>query len=124
MNRLRTAIFGIVAAGALVASVSARAQDLKVVETYPKAQAAMDGKSEDFFVRFDKPVDHIHSLLFVKRGGRLVETLHPRFKTEPNVLFARAPSLAPGDYALCWSVKTLQGADVTEGEIAFSIKAQ
>ena len=96
--------------------------ELKVVATGPAANATVTGPSEDFFVRFDKPIDHIRSKLSVKmRGGGFFEILQPRLKTEPQVLYARAPNLAPGDYTLHWSVKTLQGVEIVEGEIPFTV---
>jgi methionine-rich copper-binding protein CopC len=100
------------------------AQAIKVVETGPAANAVIDRLPADgVFVRFDKPVDHIHSILFIKRGGTTIQTLHPRFKTEPQVLFANAPPLPPGDYTLAWSVITLEDKRVAEGEIPFTIAA-
>jgi hypothetical protein len=47
-------------------------------------------------VRFDRPVDHIHSTLDILRDGKLVERLQPRLKSAPEVLFARAPTLPAG----------------------------
>jgi methionine-rich copper-binding protein CopC len=109
-------------AGLAVAS-PAWAQVIKVVETGPAANAVIDRLPEGVFVRFDKPVDHIHSLLLIKRGSSVVQTLHPRFKTEPQVLFANAPPLPPGDYTLAWSVIALDEKPVAEGEIPFTIAA-
>ncbi len=38
----------------------------------------------------------------------------PRLQSNPNVLFARAPSLAPGSYTLHWTVKTIQDAKIEQ----------
>jgi methionine-rich copper-binding protein CopC len=117
---LRIAVFFVLASFAF----GARADEaLKVMQTQPAAQAVIEGKGEDFFVRFDKPIDHIRSQLFVKQGGKTVVTLQPRFKTAPDVLYARAPSLAPGNYSLLWSVRSLEGTEVVEGEVAFTVPA-
>jgi methionine-rich copper-binding protein CopC len=105
----------------LVIPAQAWAQALKVMQTGPAANAVLDRSPEGFFVRFDKPVDHIRSVLFIKRAGDIVATLHPRFKTEPQVLFAGAAPLPPGDYTLTWSVIALDDTRVTEGEIPFTI---
>jgi len=119
---LRSVVPGIAILAALAAWSGSRAQsDAKVVETRPVAHAVVDKPSEGFYVRFDRPVDHIHSTLLVKRDGKVVETLQPRFKSSPEVLFARAPELPAGDYTLHWSVHALQGSDVIEGEISFSV---
>jgi methionine-rich copper-binding protein CopC len=101
----------------------ASAQAIKVVETGPAANAVIDRLPDGVFVRFDKPVDHIHSLLTIRRGATVLQTLHPRFKTEPQVLFANATPLPPGDYTLAWSVIALNEKPVAEGEIPFTIAA-
>jgi methionine-rich copper-binding protein CopC len=100
---------------------SARAEDLKVLETGPAANAVISTPSDGFFVRFNQPVDHVFSRLIVKRGAEVVETLVPRLQSNPNVLFARAPSLAPGSYTLHWMVKTIQDAKIEQGDVPFSI---
>ncbi|MCW5737577.1 MAG: copper resistance protein CopC [Enhydrobacter sp.] len=113
------------AAAALVAGAagSATAQVPKVVETMPAAQAVLTNAGGEFYVRFDRPVDHIRSMMYVKQDGVVIRTLHPRFKTEPNVLFAMAPPLPPGPYTFVWSVRSLEGADVLDGELPFSVSA-
>lgn len=107
---------------AMMLPAAAWAQDVKVMDSAPKAQAVIGEPSSSFFVRFDRPIDHIHSSLSIWRGSQLVEDLQPRFQTEPNVLFARAPTLPPGDYRLRWTVRTLEGVQVTQGDIPFTIK--
>ncbi|MBV8189460.1 MAG: copper resistance protein CopC [Alphaproteobacteria bacterium] len=102
---------------------AAWAQAIKVMQTDPAANAVLDRAPQGFSVRFDKPVDHIRSVLFIKRAGNLVETLHPRFKTEPQVLFASSAPLPAGEYTLSWSVISLEDTHVTEGEIPFTITA-
>ena len=109
---------------AVAFSASAAAQDVQVMDSAPKAQAVIGEPSSSFFVRFDRPIDHIHSNLSIWRDGALVERLQPRFQTEPNVLFARAPTLAPGEYLLRWTVRTMEGVKVIEGDIPFTIKTQ
>jgi methionine-rich copper-binding protein CopC len=101
---------------------AAWAQALKVVETMPAKDGTLSGLSGDYFVRFDQPVDHIHSTIDIKQNGKTVQVLHPRLKTEPNVLFARAPSLAPGKYVMHWSVPAANGSTVYQGEVSFSVE--
>ena len=118
MRLLRLAIAGL---ACLAAYSDAWAQAIKAVETSPADHATISGAPEPFFVRFDKPVDHIRSRFVVKRGDKIVVTLQPRLKTEPQVLFAQSPSLPPGEYALHWSVKALDGADIVQGEVSFTV---
>jgi methionine-rich copper-binding protein CopC len=103
---------------------SAMAQVPRALDTMPADRAVLNNAGGDFYVRFDRPVDHIHSLLFIKRDGVIVRTLHPRFKTEPNVLFAMVLPLPAGAYTFCWSVRTLAGTEVLEGEVSFSVSAE
>ena len=51
-----------------------------------------------------------------------LQTLHPRLKSEPNVLFARAPNLAPGKYVMHWSVPAANGSTVYQGDVSFSVE--
>ena len=107
---------------ALAFSASASAQDVQVMDSAPKAQAVIGEPGSSFFVRFDRPIDHIHSNLSIWRDGRRVEQLQPRLQSSPDVLFARAPTLPPGEYLLRWTVRTLEGVKVIQGDIPFTIK--
>jgi methionine-rich copper-binding protein CopC len=112
--------------GALVAfvagsAVPATAQAPLVMETMPANRAVLNNASGEFYVRFNRPVDHIRSRLLILQDGVIVRTLHPRFKTEPDVLFAMALPLPPGAYTFHWSVRSLEGTEVLEGEVSFSV---
>ena len=104
-------------------SASAAAQDVSVLDSAPKAKAVIGEPSSEFFVRFDRPIDHIHSRLSIWRDGRLVEHLQPRLESSPDVLFARAPTLPAGEYMLHWTVRTMQDVKVTQGNIPFTVKS-
>lgn len=120
----RKAIAVLVASCISVSPAFAQAQGVQVVGSAPAAHAQIGPRSSDFFVRFDRPVDHIKSRLVITQGGRVVETLHPRLESAPEVLFARAPTLAPGDYLLHWSVVTVEGKQTIEGDIPFKVSEQ
>jgi methionine-rich copper-binding protein CopC len=100
------------------------AEDCVMMDSSPAANAVIARRSSEFFVRFDRPIDHIHSTLDITRDGKSVERLHPRLNSAPEVLFARAPTLPAGDYKLHWSVHTMTGADATQGDIPFTVKDQ
>ena len=124
MMSRRLALLALSSVGMLDALAPAWAEDLRVKESTPAAHAVIGGRSSEFLVRFDRPVDHIHSTLDILRDGKLVERLQPRLKSAPEVLFARAPSLPAGDYTLHWSVRTMAGVDVIQGDIPFTVKDQ
>jgi methionine-rich copper-binding protein CopC len=107
---------------AMAFSASAGAQDVLVLDSAPKAKAVIGEPSSSFFVRFDRPIDHIHSRLSIWRDGQVVEHLQPRLESSPDVLFARAPTLPPGEYMLHWAVRTMQDVKVIEGNIPFTVK--
>lgn len=94
------------------------------MQSTPAASAVISGRSSEFFVRFDRPVDHVHSTLAITRDGKLVERLTPRLETAPEVLFARAPTLSAGNYMLHWEVRTMASVAVIQGNIPFEVKEQ
>lgn len=108
------------ATGLLGLGSRAYAQELRVLESAPKADAVIGGRSSAFYVRFNRPVDHEDSRLAIKRDGQIVEVLHPRLESTPDVLFARAPTLAPGSYKLHWLVG---GSPQFNGEIPFTVSS-
>ena len=117
-------IAGLAASCLSVPGAFAQSPGVSVVESAPKAHAQIGPTSSDFFVRFDRPVDHVKSRLVIVQNGREVETLHPRLESAPEVLFARAPTLPAGDYVLRWSVVTLQGVQAISGEIPFTVSGR
>jgi len=116
----RRAVFGLVIPAVVAGSPDVLAQ--KVVQTMPAKDGTLSSAEGDYFVRFDQPVDHIHSTIDIKQDGKTVQTLHPRLKSEPNVLFARAPNLAPGKYVMHWSVPAANGSTVYQGDVSFSVE--
>ena len=120
----RVAIAGLASAAMLGARAPARADDVRVMQSMPAASAVIGGRGSEFFVRFDRPVDHIHSTLAITRDGKLVEQLHPRLESAPDVLFARVSTLPAGDYKLHWEVRTMAGVDRIKGDIPFTVKDQ
>jgi methionine-rich copper-binding protein CopC len=116
---------GLVLAGiALLLSLHGTSADtLQVVKSKPEVGAVVDAaNSNQFEIRFSGMLDPRHSSLTVTRDGQVVETLHPSLDASPGVLFARGPRLAPGDYKLHWSVRSLNSTDAAEGDIAFTVK--
>ena len=99
----------------------ASAQTVQVLESIPAANTTISARSTAFSVRFDRPVDHVRSVLVVKRNGEVIETLQPRLQSAPQVLFARAPTLPAGKYQLYWQVRTMADVETREGEIPFTV---
>ena len=121
MTFRRSMIFELASVSLLLVPGRARAQGAHIVKSDPVANAVVDGRTSAFYVRFDRPVDHVRSLLLIKRGGEVIETLQPSLDSAPEVLFARAPTLSPGKYTLHWRVITLTDVQTSEGDIPFTV---
>lgn len=121
MMKRRQAIATLVASGICVPAAFAQSQGVRVLDSAPKAHAQIGSRSSDFYVHFDRPVDHVKSRLTIMQNGKVIETLAPRLESAPEVLFARAPTLPAGDYLLHWAVVTLQGAEAIQGDIPFKV---
>jgi methionine-rich copper-binding protein CopC len=104
--------------GVLGMAGTATAQKIRVLDSTPKANTVIGRRSSAFYVRFDRPVDHEDSRLAIKQDGKVIEVLHPRLESAPEVLFARAPTLPPGRYSLHWIVG---GTPQFDGEIPFTV---
>lgn len=81
----------------------------------------VDERGTDLVLRFNRPVSHARSWLSIIHDGRVVETMHFRLESAPNVLFARIRTPAPGDYVVRWSVCPQGSDDRYEGEFPFTV---
>ena len=96
-------------------------ETIQVVASHPARGESLDGKSEDFFVRFSGPVNHAASRLFIAQSGNVLVTLNPRLDSAPDILFARRGPLSPGDYEMSWIVYAGNGQK-TGGIVPFSVR--
>jgi methionine-rich copper-binding protein CopC len=120
----RSAGLWLVLASVLIVQPTAWAEELRVMDTGPVNKGVERGRIDEFYVRFNQPVDHIRSEFIIKRGDKVIEVLQPRFETEPNTLFAERSPLPAGDYTLVWSVRALDGKQLAVGEITFKSQGQ
>jgi hypothetical protein len=93
---------------------------MRMMESFPAAQAIVDGNNLQYVVRFDGLVDHRASRIWITQGDRIVRTLTPLLNSAPTVLFASSSRLPPGNYQLHWSAKSMPDGDLTDGTIEFS----
>jgi len=120
----RSAGFWLVLASVLIVQPTAWADELRVMDTGPVNKGVEDGRIDEFYVRFNQPVDHIKSEFVIKRGNDVVEVLQPRFTAEPNTLYAERSPLPAGEYTLVWSVRALDGRQLAVGELTFRSQGQ
>ncbi len=105
----------------LLGMYTASAQPPRMLQSYPPAKAVVHGRDAGYSVRFDRPVDHEKSRLFVTEAGRMMQELHPRLEAAPEVLYGTAVPLPPGEYELHWEVISLSGGEVTTGSVPFTV---
>jgi methionine-rich copper-binding protein CopC len=105
----------------LISTTDAPARQMHVEASTPLAEAIMQGRNEQFAVRFDGPVDHARSHLEILHDGQVVRQLHTLLDSAPDVLFASAPAPQPGHYVLHWSARSLPDGEVSEGTIPFTV---
>jgi hypothetical protein len=106
----------------LIGCGQAQARPLHVRESFPFAEAVVDGRNAQYVIRFDGLVDHGASRIEITNNGKIVETLVPIGDSEPDVLAASAPTLAPGRYQLRWPAKSVPEGDFSDGFISFTVK--
>jgi len=113
---------GLVVIGMWLCATGANAQaPMRMIESYPTANAIMDGRNMHFSVMFDGPVDHAGSNLIIEQNGVVVETLTPRLNSQPNTLYSDGRPLAPGNYMLRWNARGQHGGAVGQGAIGFKV---
>ena len=100
----------------------AAARTMHVLNSTPAASTVMDGRNQQYVVRFDGPVDHARSQLEILNGDRVIAVLYPLLDSAPDVLFASAPALPPSQYVLRWSVISISGEDESQGTIPFHVQ--
>jgi methionine-rich copper-binding protein CopC len=104
-----------------VACGPAEARPLHVRDSTPAAETIVDGRNAQYVVRFDGWVDHAASRMDITENGKVVELLVPTQDSEPDVLAASAPALAPGRYQLHWHAKSIPDGDFSDGFIPFTV---
>jgi len=93
---------------------------MSVMESFPAAEAVVDGNNLQYVVRFDGLVDHRASRIWITQGDQLVRTLKPLLDSAPTVLFASSSRLPPGHYQLHWAARSMPEGELTDGSIEFT----
>jgi len=74
----RSAGLWLALASVLIVEPTAWAEELRVMDTGPVNKGTESGRIDEFYVRFNQPVDHIKSEFIIKRGNDVVQVLHAR----------------------------------------------
>jgi hypothetical protein len=78
-------------------------------------------RGTELLLRFNRPINHTQSWLTLERGGKTVGAIHFRLESEPNVLFARIQTPAPGNYTVHWNVCPDGSDDRYQGDFPISV---
>jgi methionine-rich copper-binding protein CopC len=97
------------------------ARPLNLRDTSPKGEATVDGRNAQYVIHFNGWVDHEASQMDITENGKVIEPLVPTRDSEPDVLAASAPALAPGRYELHWHAKSVPDGDFSDGFIPFAV---
>lgn len=119
---MRLTIPALVPLALLLTSEPAVAGPPQLRDCLPAAEAILDGRNQQYIVRFDTPIDHAASQMEITQDGKIVQSLHPLLDSAPTVLFAAAMPLPPGRYILHWHVGAAFGGDVSDGDIPFTVR--
>ena len=114
-------VAGLPAAGLILVSLAAVAENLHVRASTPAAGAVLTGSHAEYVIRFDGLVDHASSRISIVQSGRVVQSLIPRGDSAPEVLFAGGEMPPPGDYQLQWQARSPADAVISSGVIPFSV---
>ena len=109
---MRQVIFVLVPVALALTGGIAAASPPQLRDSRPAAEEFVDGRNQQYVVRFDAPIDHAASRMEVRQSGYVVQSLHPLFDSAPTVLFASGTALPPGRYTLHWHVGSAFGGDV------------
>lgn len=102
--------------------LSGHASDTIASVPAPRTNVSVGARTTEFYIHFDRPVNHQLSSLAVLRDGKVVEMLNARLDAAPNVLFARIPTLPSGRYVLRWTFCPAGTDDRYTGDVAFTIE--
>ncbi len=93
-----------------------------IVEAAPQIGAVVHAGAVDVRLRFNSRIDRLRSRLALLDASGKEAAIKLDDNTPADVITARIPGVAPGDYRLRWQVLALDG-HITRGDIAFSVTA-
>ena len=93
----------------------AQARPLNARDSFPAAEAILDGRNAQYFIRFDGWVDSWRCADGRHREREDRRAPRPTRDSEPDVLAASAPALPLGRYQLHWHTKSVPDGGVSEG---------
>jgi copper resistance protein C len=120
ISRATAMVFALVVAQ-LAAIHSAHAHAV-IVESTPAVGATISAGDADVALHYNSRIDHQRSRLTLISGEGTSQLLAIIPDSAPDIVAAKIPNLAQGQYRLRWQVLAIDG-HLTRGDIPFSVKA-
>jgi copper resistance protein C len=93
-----------------------------IIESTPAVGATISAGDADVSLHYNSRIDHQRSRLTLISGEGTSQLLAIIPDSAPDIVAAKIPNLAPGQYRLRWQVLAIDG-HLTRGDIPFSVKA-
>jgi copper resistance protein C len=92
-----------------------------IIESAPAVGATISTGDVDVTLHYNSRIDHQRSRLTLISGEGTSQLLAIIPDSAPDIVAAKIPNLAPGQYRLRWQVLAIDG-HLTRGDIPFSVK--
>jgi methionine-rich copper-binding protein CopC len=92
-----------------------------IIEAAPAVGATISAGDVDVTLHYNSRIDHQRSRLTLISGEGTSQVVAIAPDSAPDVVAAKIPNLAPGQYRLRWMVLAIDG-HLTRGDIPFSVK--
>jgi len=118
----RTAAMVLTLGFAQLSLIQAAQAHAVIIEAIPAVGATISAGDADVQLHYNSRIDHQRSRLTLISGEGKSELLAIIPDSAPDIVAAKIPNLAPGQYRLRWQVLAVDG-HLTRGDIPFSVKA-
>jgi methionine-rich copper-binding protein CopC len=92
-----------------------------IIESTPAVGATISAGDVEVALHYNSRIDHQRSRLTLISGEGTSQLLAISPDSAPDIVAAKIPNLAPGQYRLRWQVLAIDG-HLTRGDIPFSVK--
>jgi methionine-rich copper-binding protein CopC len=119
ISRATAMVFAIVAAQ--LAGIHSAHAHAVIIDATPAVGATISAGDVDVTLHYNSRIDHQRSRLTLISGEGTSQLLAIIPDSAPDIVAAKVPNLAPGQYRLRWQVLAIDG-HLTRGDIPFSVK--
>jgi hypothetical protein len=117
----RAAAMVLALASAQIAGIQSAQAHAVIIESAPAVGAVISAGDVDVTLHYNSRIDHQRSRLTLISGEGTSQLLAIIPDSAPDIVAAKIPNLASGQYRLRWQVLAIDG-HLTRGDIPFSVK--